>query len=134
VPQVVGPDPRGQASAVDDQGSGAAFDLGCTFFDTAGVMGELIETGKILGWGQSQATEAQIRAAHAITPSVREDHGRGHLHRFQDRAGSNGSKRISGQPRSNSPTTNHGLETELAKLELHGNRTDEDIAKLRDLD
>jgi hypothetical protein len=30
--------------------------------------GELIETGKILGWGQSHATEAQIRAAHAITP------------------------------------------------------------------
>jgi aryl-alcohol dehydrogenase-like predicted oxidoreductase len=27
-----------------------------------------------------------------------------------------------------------GLETELAKVEPHGNRTDEDIAKLRDLD
>ena len=26
------------------------------------------------------------------------------------------------------------LETELTKIELHGNRTDEDIAKLRELD
>jgi aryl-alcohol dehydrogenase-like predicted oxidoreductase len=36
--------------------------------DVAAVMGELIDEGKILGWGQSQATEAQIRAAHAVTP------------------------------------------------------------------
>jgi aryl-alcohol dehydrogenase-like predicted oxidoreductase len=36
--------------------------------DVADVMKELIATGKILGWGQSQATEAQIRAAHAVTP------------------------------------------------------------------
>jgi aryl-alcohol dehydrogenase-like predicted oxidoreductase len=36
--------------------------------DVAAVMGELIEAGKILGWGQSQATEAQLRAAHAVTP------------------------------------------------------------------
>ncbi|OFB35877.1 aldehyde oxidase [Mycolicibacterium sp. (ex Dasyatis americana)] len=36
--------------------------------DIAAVMGELIDEGKILGWGQSQATEAQIRAAHAVTP------------------------------------------------------------------
>jgi hypothetical protein len=43
-----GPDPRRQATTVA-QGRGAAFDLGCTFFDTAGVMGEPIETGKILG-------------------------------------------------------------------------------------
>jgi hypothetical protein len=26
------------------------------------------------------------------------------------------------------------IETELAKITIHGNRTDEDIAKLRDLD
>ncbi len=26
------------------------------------------------------------------------------------------------------------IETELAKIEIHGNRTDEDIAKLRDMD
>jgi aryl-alcohol dehydrogenase-like predicted oxidoreductase len=36
--------------------------------DVAAAMGELIDAGKILGWGQSQATEGQIRAAHAITP------------------------------------------------------------------
>jgi aryl-alcohol dehydrogenase-like predicted oxidoreductase len=36
--------------------------------DVAAVMGELIDAGKILGWGQSQATEEQIRRAHAITP------------------------------------------------------------------
>jgi aryl-alcohol dehydrogenase-like predicted oxidoreductase len=34
----------------------------------AGVMGELITEGKILGWGQSQASEKQIRRAHAVTP------------------------------------------------------------------
>ena len=36
--------------------------------DVAAVMGELIAEGRILGWGQSQATEEQIRRAHAITP------------------------------------------------------------------
>lgn len=36
--------------------------------DVAAVMGELIDEGKILGWGQSQATEQQIRRAHAVTP------------------------------------------------------------------
>jgi aryl-alcohol dehydrogenase-like predicted oxidoreductase len=36
--------------------------------DVASVMGELIAEGKILGWGQSQATEEQIRRAHAVTP------------------------------------------------------------------
>jgi aryl-alcohol dehydrogenase-like predicted oxidoreductase len=36
--------------------------------DVAAVMGELIDEGKILGWGQSQATEEQIRRAHAVTP------------------------------------------------------------------
>jgi hypothetical protein len=36
--------------------------------DVAAVMGELIAEGKILGWGQSQATEEQVRRAHAVTP------------------------------------------------------------------
>ena len=36
--------------------------------DVAAVMGELIDEGKIRGWGQSQATEEQIRRAHAVTP------------------------------------------------------------------
>ena len=36
--------------------------------DVAAVMGELVAEGKILGWGQSQATEQQIRRAHAVTP------------------------------------------------------------------
>ncbi|MFZ0661184.1 MAG: aldo/keto reductase [Acidobacteriaceae bacterium] len=36
--------------------------------DVASVMGELIAEGKILGWGQSQATEQQIRRAHIVTP------------------------------------------------------------------
>lgn len=36
--------------------------------DVAGCMGELIAEGKILGWGQSQASEEQIRRAHAVTP------------------------------------------------------------------
>jgi aryl-alcohol dehydrogenase-like predicted oxidoreductase len=36
--------------------------------DVAAAMGELINEGKILGWGQSQATEQQIRRAHAVTP------------------------------------------------------------------
>jgi aryl-alcohol dehydrogenase-like predicted oxidoreductase len=36
--------------------------------DVAAVMGELIAEGKILGWGQSQATEQQIRRAHAVAP------------------------------------------------------------------
>jgi aryl-alcohol dehydrogenase-like predicted oxidoreductase len=35
--------------------------------DVAVVMGELIEAGKILGWGQSQASAEQIRAAHTVT-------------------------------------------------------------------
>lgn len=36
--------------------------------DIAWAMGELIREGKILGWGQSQATEDEIRRAHAVTP------------------------------------------------------------------
>ena len=36
--------------------------------DVAAVMGKLIAEGKILGWGQSQATERQIRRAHAVAP------------------------------------------------------------------
>lgn len=36
--------------------------------DVAAVMGELIDEGKILGWGQSQPTESQVRRAHAVTP------------------------------------------------------------------
>jgi aryl-alcohol dehydrogenase-like predicted oxidoreductase len=36
--------------------------------EVAAAMGELIGEGKILGWGQSQAREDQIRAAHAVTP------------------------------------------------------------------
>ena len=36
--------------------------------DVASIMGELIVEGKIRGWGQSQATEQQIRRAHAVTP------------------------------------------------------------------
>lgn len=36
--------------------------------EIAGIMGRLIEEGKILGWGQSQATADQIRRAHAVTP------------------------------------------------------------------
>ena len=36
--------------------------------DIAEVMGALIAEGKILGWGQSQSTVAQIRRAHAVTP------------------------------------------------------------------
>ena len=36
--------------------------------DVAEIMDELIKEGKILGWGQSQATVDQIRRAHAVTP------------------------------------------------------------------
>lgn len=36
--------------------------------DIAYCMGELIREGKILGWGQSQATAEEIRRAHAVTP------------------------------------------------------------------
>ncbi len=36
--------------------------------DIAAVMGELIDEGRIGGWGQSQATEDQVRRAHAVTP------------------------------------------------------------------
>ena len=36
--------------------------------DVARVMGKLIDEGKIRGWGQSQATEEEIRRAHAVTP------------------------------------------------------------------
>ena len=36
--------------------------------DIAAVMGELIDDRKIGGWGMSQATEDQIRRAHAVTP------------------------------------------------------------------
>ncbi len=36
--------------------------------DIAYCLGELIKAGKVRGWGQSQATEAQIRRAHAVTP------------------------------------------------------------------
>jgi aryl-alcohol dehydrogenase-like predicted oxidoreductase len=36
--------------------------------DIAAVMVELIDDGKIGGWGQSQATEDQVRRAHAVTP------------------------------------------------------------------
>lgn len=36
--------------------------------EVAGAMGELIKEGKIRGWGQSQATEDQIRRANAVTP------------------------------------------------------------------
>lgn len=36
--------------------------------DIAYCMGEFIREGKILGWGQSQATVEEIRRAHAVTP------------------------------------------------------------------
>lgn len=36
--------------------------------EVAEVMGELIKEGKIRGWGQSQATEIQVRRANAVTP------------------------------------------------------------------
>jgi len=36
--------------------------------DIAYCMGEFIKEGKILGWGQSQASAAEIRRAHAVTP------------------------------------------------------------------
>lgn len=36
--------------------------------EVAGVMGKLIDEGKIRGWGQSQATEDEVRRAHAVTP------------------------------------------------------------------
>lgn len=36
--------------------------------DIAWCMGEFIKEGKILGWGQSQATEEEIRRAHAVMP------------------------------------------------------------------
>jgi aryl-alcohol dehydrogenase-like predicted oxidoreductase len=36
--------------------------------EIAYAMGVLIKEGKILGWGQSQAREEQIRRAHAVTP------------------------------------------------------------------
>ena len=34
----------------------------------AEAMGKLIAEGKIRGWGQSQATEDEVRRAHAVTP------------------------------------------------------------------
>jgi aryl-alcohol dehydrogenase-like predicted oxidoreductase len=34
----------------------------------AGVLGELITAGKIMHWGMSEAAEATIRRAHAVTP------------------------------------------------------------------
>ena len=36
--------------------------------EVAGIMGELIQKGKILGWGQSQATAEEIRRANAVVP------------------------------------------------------------------
>jgi len=36
--------------------------------EIAYCMGELIKEGKILSWGQSQATVEEIRCAHAVTP------------------------------------------------------------------
>lgn len=36
--------------------------------DIAWCMGEFIKEGKILGWGQSQASVDDIRRAHAVTP------------------------------------------------------------------
>lgn len=36
--------------------------------EVAGVMGKLIDEGKIRGWGQSQSTEDEVRRAHAVTP------------------------------------------------------------------
>lgn len=36
--------------------------------EVAAVMGDLIREGKIRGWGQSQATEVQVRRANAVTP------------------------------------------------------------------
>ena len=36
--------------------------------DVAGVMGKLIDEGKIRSWGQSQATEEEVRRSHAVTP------------------------------------------------------------------
>ena len=36
--------------------------------DVAACMGDLIDEGKIRGWGQSQATEEELRRAHAVTP------------------------------------------------------------------
>jgi aryl-alcohol dehydrogenase-like predicted oxidoreductase len=35
--------------------------------EVAACMGELIDDGKILAWGRSQATEEELRRAHAVT-------------------------------------------------------------------
>ena len=36
--------------------------------EIAYCMGSLIKEGKLLGWGQSQSTEEEIRRAHSVTP------------------------------------------------------------------
>ncbi len=36
--------------------------------EIAWCMGTLIREGKILGWGQSQSTDEEVRRAHAVTP------------------------------------------------------------------
>lgn len=36
--------------------------------EVAGIMGKLIQKGKIRGWGQSMTTEEEIRRANAVTP------------------------------------------------------------------
>lgn len=36
--------------------------------EVAQCMGKLVQEGKIRGWGQSQATEEEIRRAHAVAP------------------------------------------------------------------
>jgi diketogulonate reductase-like aldo/keto reductase len=45
-----------------------AVDLGVTFFDTAGTVGELITAGKVRHLGLSEAAAATIRRAHAVCP------------------------------------------------------------------
>lgn len=40
----------------------------CNLEEIAETLGELIREGLVRGWGMSQATEAQIRRAHAVTP------------------------------------------------------------------
>ena len=127
--------------------------------EVAGVMGKLIREGKIRGLGQSQETEDEIRRAHAVTPITAIQSEYSIMERMFEKDATPAQISLAwmlhkweflvpipGMRKAERIRENLGaadvklsqkememLEEELAKTQIYGNRTDEDIAKLQNM-
>ncbi len=111
--------------------------------EVAGVMGKLIDEGKIRGWGQSQATEEEVRRAHAVTPITAIQSEYSMMERMFEKDVIPACKTlgIGFVPFSPLGATDvklkreefEQIETALENIHIYGNRTDEDIARVKDM-